>query len=138
MCTNHLLDLCSCVVNLQRLFCSQKAEWNVCIKAFWYTIDILTLILLTVMLKIWYKETNVRFSVYQCWRAGAGSRTFLEGAGDGPGAGKRNLLNGSQEPGAGARSFLDGAKAESRWKKRSDLQHWCLHLQEEIELRIRV
>ena len=34
---NPLLNLCSCAVNSQRLFCSQKLVWNVCIKAFLYT-----------------------------------------------------------------------------------------------------
>ena len=34
---NHLNNLCSCVLNSLRLFCSKKL---VCIKAFWYTNNI--------------------------------------------------------------------------------------------------
>ena len=39
---NHLLNLCSSVINLQRLFCSQKAGVKCPIKAFWYTRNIIS------------------------------------------------------------------------------------------------
>ena len=55
---NHLWNLCSSVVNLQRLLCNQKLVWSNCIKAFWYTNIFLY--------KIFFEKTIIFKAINSC------------------------------------------------------------------------